>query len=467
MKKKALRAAALIAAALSLFSLAGCATPSYEGFVYPDKKPSTLAYNKTEGWYIKRSPESLKPAAEKTLEVFTSDDGLCKIEKKKSYYDVTLDYEKGTPKEIGAAYAQAIKKACPTYTKIIENYLFENIRAAFQANIDNSALSERLLTLKNSLSDDYQQEIEGFAQEITNGEMGIKENDKISYEEVVLINILPDALRPNQCSTMTISGSKSATGHRITSRNLEWNLGSSNQICDGHCVVHFKNGEKSFTSVSFLGMFDVLTAVNDSGVMLGTLDVGSLYSSPFVAEGRTCYSFAYRYVMENCNSAKEAAQYLAEHSPEFTFNSNAFITDDKDAYCVEMVVSEQDGTPLVRDSSTELHDGLTWDDPECLCAVNSFAAKGNSDMLTISNGNYVRWKKYNHLFCEEKQKITLSRYLELLTCEKVEDSPVVNIRNNNLVHTVIADYDSHRLIALMTSKDGVKDEVSFIDLGSF
>ena len=467
MKKKALRAAALITAALSLCSLAGCGTPSYEGFVYPDKKPSTLAENKTEGWYIKRSPESVKPAAEKTLDVFTSDDGLCKIEKKKSYYDVTLGYEKGTPKEIGAAYAQAIKKACPTYAEILESYLFENIRTTFQTNIDNSALSDRALKLRNSLSNDYQQEIEGFAQEITDGEKKIKEDGRLSYDEVVLLNVLPDALRATQCSTMTISGNKSATGHRITSRNLEWTLGSNNQICEGHCVVHFKNGEKSFTAISFPGMFDVLTAVNDSGVMIGTLDVGSLYDSTFADEGRTCYSFALRYVMENCNSAKEAAQYLAKHSPEYTFNSNAFITDDKDAYCVEMVVSGKDGTPLVRDSSTELHDGLTWDDPECLCAVNSFAAKGNSDMLTTSNGNYVRWKKYNDLFCAEKEKITLTRYLQLLTCEKVEDSPVVNIRSNNLVHTVVADYDSHRLIALMTGKEGVKDEVSFIDLGSF
>lgn len=467
MKKKALKAAALITAALSLCSLAGCGTPSYEGFVYPDKKPSTLAENKTGGWYIKRSTESIKPVAEKTLEVFTSDDGLCKIEKKKSYYDVTLDYEKGTPREIGAAYAQAIKKASHTYTKILENYLFENIRSAFQADIDNSALTDRALKLKSSLPDDYQQEIDGFAQEIANDKKGIEENGKLSYEEFVLLNVLPDALRANQCSTMTISGNKSATGHRITSRNLEWSLGSSNQICEGHCVVHFKNGEKSFTAVSFPGMFDVLTAVNDSDVMIGTLDVGSLYESAFVAEGRTCYSFALRYVMENCNSAKEAAQYLAEHSPEYTFNSNAFITDAKDAYCVEMVVSEKDGTPLVRDSNTKLHDGLTWDDPECLCAVNSFAAKGNSDMLTTNNGNYVRWKKYNDFFCAEKEKITLSHYLELLTCEKVEDSPVVNIRSNNLVHTVVADYDSHRLIALMTGKEGVKDEVSFIDLGSF
>ena len=467
MKKKALRAAALITAALSLCSLAGCGTPSYEGFVYPDKKPSTLADNKTGGWYIKRSPESVKPAAEKTLDVFTSDDGLCKIEKKKSYYDVTLDYEKGTPKEIGAAYAQAIKKACPTYAEILESYLFENIRTTFQTNIDNSALSDRALKLRNSLSNDYQQEIEGFAQEITDGEKKIKEDGRLSYDEVVLLNVLPDALRATQCSTMTISGNKSATGHRITSRNLEWTLGSNNQICEGHCVVHFKNGEKSFTAISFPGMFDVLTAVNDSGVMIGTLDVGSLYDSTFADEGRTCYSFALRYVMENCNSAKEAAQYLAKHSPEYTFNSNAFITDDKDAYCVEMVVSGKDGTPLVRDSNTELHDGLTWDDPECLCAVNSFAAKGNSDMLTTSNGNYVRWKKYNDLFCAEKEKITLTRYLQLLTCEKVEDSPVVNIRSNNLVHTVVADYDSHRLIALLTGKEGVKDEVSFIDLGSF
>ena len=52
-----------------------------------------------------------------------------------------------------------------------------------------------MITLKNSLSDDYQQEIEGFAQEITDGERGIKENDRMSYEEVVLLNLLPDALR--------------------------------------------------------------------------------------------------------------------------------------------------------------------------------------------------------------------------------------------------------------------------------
>ena len=43
---------------------------------------------------------------EDVIETFSSADGLCVIEKYPTYYDVTLDYEKGEPTEVGKAYAE-------------------------------------------------------------------------------------------------------------------------------------------------------------------------------------------------------------------------------------------------------------------------------------------------------------------------------------------------------------------------
>ena len=464
MKRMKTIAAATAAGLLVLSLLSGCSRPGYEGFVFPAQGESVLKDAKTEGYYIQRTSDELKAEAEKTTESFSSDDGLCVIEKKADYYDVTLECEKGSDKDIGKAYAQAVVKACPDYGKTLDGYLFEILKDTFGSDADYDAIiSGRLASLVPSLDESYREQLDSFASEISNDKHGVKKDGILSYEEAALMSMVPDVVRSTSCSVMTVNGNKSTTGHRLAARMLEWELGSEKQICRYQCVTHFKNGSKSFTAVGSLGMMDILTAVNSSGVAIGELDVGS-YVVPYNSEGKTCYSFDLRYVMENCTSARQGAEYLASGSELYKYNINAFVADEKEALYVELVVGGSAGKTVIRDCSTELNDGLNWSDPDCFCIVNSFAAKGNPDMMTTMTVNMARWVKYDRLFSSEKEKISPERFKALMTSEKVKDSPVTNFRSENMVHMAVFDFDSGTIQVLFGGKED-PDEIKFIDLG--
>ncbi len=465
MKSKFVTIVAALTAALSALTLSSCNTVTYDGFTAPNQGESTL--KPVSSYYLERTEEDVKPVVEKALQTYSSENGACVIEKKRSYYEVTLDYEKGSPKEVGAAYAEMILEAYPDYKKMLEDYLYENIREAFGGDVtDYTALKERISTLKGSLAKKYQEEMEGFAEVLSDGEEEFQQNGKLSYEEAILINMVPDALRSTACSAITVNGNSTESGQRITARFLDWNLGSDNQICSAQCVTHFKNGDKSFTSVCLLGMLDVLTAVNPDGLVLGELDVGTNQNAKFVVEGKTCYSYDLRYAIENFSTAKEAGQYMVDNAHRYTFSCNALFTDDNDAFCAELCVDEQDGKPILRDSSTPMHKGLEWDNPDYFCIVNSFTSAGNSDKLTTMYENIVRWNKYNKLFCPEKN-ISLTRFKELITSEQVEDSSLINCRSSAMVHLLLVDYDTKSVQVLFGSPGGTKDKIKFIDIGTF
>lgn len=454
----------LSAALMSFAVFCGCSAASYEGFEFPETSRSELRPVSSDKYYTERNFDGIEPTAEKTVKQYTTQNGLCIIEKKSSYYEITLDYESGSYRDVGEAYAEAILHICPEYPGLLETYLYENIRGVFPAGSDYSAAIETVNSLKSSLDRNYQDEMEGFAEKISGGVHGVASDGVLAAEEAVLISMVPDALRPTACSVMSANGNKTADGHRIAARVLEWNLGSENQLSKFHCLVHFKNGSKSFTAVGLLGMFDILTAVNDNGVMTGELDVGSKYGAAFVVEGKTCYSYDLRKIMENCTSAKQAADFIAERTNLYTYNVNILVADDKDIFSVEAVVSEEDGKTTVRDSSTELLDGLTWSDPDYFCIINSFVTKGNADQITNNESNIVRWKKYERLFTSEPEKLTLTRFKELMTVEKIKDNPLVNFRSAGVVHLVVMDFASHKAQVLFSS-DKDPDEIEWIDLG--
>ena len=175
---------------------------------------------------------------EELIEEFSSADGLCVIKTYPTYYDVTLDYEKGEPAEVGKAYAETIFEAVPDYEADLEPYLYENIRSAFDGReINYDTLEDRIETLIDSIPEDYKAEVISFAETISQGEEGFSENGKLSYSEALLMQIIPDSLRPTACSALSLGGEKTVSGKRISIRNLEWGIGSENQITDIHTVT--------------------------------------------------------------------------------------------------------------------------------------------------------------------------------------------------------------------------------------
>ena len=460
-KKKIFTLASALVFAASLFS---CGRTGYDDFSFPEQEESTL--RPVSDIYRDNSGDDLTPVREESNRTVRSSDGLCVIECMDSYFDVTLDYEKGSFRDAGAAYAEVIPLVFEGYQELCEGYIFENIKAAFNdLNGDYSGIDNRTEILCDLLGRNYRDELEGFAEKISGDSEGIKEDGILSAEEACLMQLIPDVLRGTACSALSADGSVTSTGERLSCRLLEWQLGSENQLCRCHTLLHMKNGDKSFVSVTYLGFLTILTAVNNDGVMLGELDVGSMNMVEYSCEGKTSYTYAMRYALENCTTAREAAGYLAANASDYPYCVNVFATDKSDAVVAELAVVPEEGTSLLRDSSTPLIDGLEWDSGKYICAVNSFAAKGNADGITHYTDNIVRWNRYNELFCGETA-LSPERMRHLMTCEST-DNDLVRIRSDGLVHMVIADYSDCRLQAILTDTGGVDDEQRFVDLGSW
>ncbi|MBP5761691.1 MAG: hypothetical protein J6W48_01825, partial [Lachnospiraceae bacterium] len=351
----------LLTAAVTLFTFGGCSSSAQ---VTSNGMVKVGSFNvETPAGYTDESP-SEEPVSETV-----SDNGLCTIVRYPSYYGVTLDYEKGTPSDVGAAYAETILKAVPDYEIVFEPYLFENIRNAFSGrDIRYDSLEKRIMSLISGLPDEYREEVESFARTIADGEEGYLENGKLSYIEALTMQLIPDALRPTACSALSIGGSRTESGERLTMRNLEWSLGSSAQMTQIHAVTFMKKGENSITAISVLGLFDMITAVNDDGVMVGILDVGTVNRMPFVYEGKKSYTFDIRYVLENFDNAADAAKYLSENSGSYTWCHNLLVTDRRDAFCCENAtaeaVAEGRARSVIRTPETPLMEGLAWDTPD-------------------------------------------------------------------------------------------------------
>lgn len=404
---------------------------------------------------------------ETSVSTLSSEDGLCVIKVMPSYYDVTLDYEKGDRASVGKAYGTLIRERMPDYIDIMEPYVFENIRMAYGGNYTEAAVETREKVLFESWRQEYREEISAFAEAISGGVHGIAEDGKLSYEEAVLAQMIPDALRPTCCSALSLWGSKTSTGDRITLRNLEWNLGSDNQMGKIHAVTHMKNGDRSLTAISALGLLDIISGINDNGVFAAILDVGSVQDEAYVCEGKKCYTMDLRFALEECSTARDLGEFMVRESGNYTWCHNLIITDSNDSFCAEdcvsQVVESGYGKSVLRDCNTPILKGLSWDSRDSLCVVNSFASEGNQDGFSGSNSNIIRFAKYNE-WVKAKDKFLPKDVKELITQETVDQYVVQNAHSAGSAQLILIDYHTGSVQVAFSGPDGVTDKPDFIEV---
>lgn len=404
---------------------------------------------------------------ETPVSTLSSADGLCVIKVMPSYYDVTLDYEKGDRASVGKAYGSLIREQMPDYIDTMEPYIYENIRMAYDGNYTEAAVEAREKILFDSYRPEYKEEIAAFAEGISGGAHGIKEDGVLSYEEAILAQMIPDALRPTCCSALSLWGSKTTTGDRITLRNLEWNLGSDNQMGKIHAVTHMKNGERSLTAISVLGLLDIISGINDDGVFAAILDVGSVQHEAYVCEGRKCYTMELRFALEEYSTAHGLGEFMVSESGNYTWCHNLIISDKNDSFCAEdcvsQVVESGRGKSILRDCNTPILKGLSWDSPDSLCVVNSFASAGNQDGFTGSYSNIIRFAKYNE-WVKAKDKFSPKDVKNLITQETVEQYAVQNVHGAGSAQLILIDYHTSSVQVAFSGPDGVTDKPDFIEV---
>lgn len=475
--KKKISLAIMVAASLLL---SGCkqSTVSYETFVPEVSEASSIS---PVGTVLNtESYEGEEASSEEVEKTFSSEDGLCVIEKKASYYEVYLDYTGGDYGAVGRAYGETIKKLGFDFEEIMEPYLYENINMAFpNLGDDYTPVVERITELQKSIPEDYLSEMNAFAEVISDGCEGMASDGKISYEEALLMQMVPDALRGTNCNALSVWGEKTVTGDKINSRTLEWSLGSENQMCKAQAVTHFKmgDGKNSYVTFSVLGMLDVLTGINDKEVMVGILDVGA--GLDYVCEGKKCYTYELRYALETMSDARTIGEYMVSESKNFTYSHNILITDRKDSFVAENLVLSLDDIPeedrqdldedtilesVLRDKDTPLLEGIKWDNPDSLCVVNAFMADGEDDYFTATESNYVRFSKFN-TWVHEKDKLTVSDVKDIVTRETVDmPSGIQKLHSEDVFQTIIYDYSTGNIEVCFTGEEGVVNHPDFVKI---
>ena len=210
--------------------LAGC-SPDTPDFNVPAAANAVSILEPVDSALVPGSYEGEEAKPEETIKTYTSKDGLCVIEKKPSYYEIWLHHDKGESYAVGSAYAETIRALDMDYAAILEPYLYENINYAFP-NLDGdyTPVIDRINELMKNIPEEYLQEIKGFAETLSGGARGMESDGKMSCEEALLAQMVPDCVRGTNCSALAVWGEKSETGEMILSRTLDWPQGSEYQM---------------------------------------------------------------------------------------------------------------------------------------------------------------------------------------------------------------------------------------------
>jgi predicted choloylglycine hydrolase len=157
----------------------------------------------------------------------------------------------------------------------------------------------------------------------------------VEIDEGVLANTIMDTYRGAiGCSSLLVSGEKSATRGPLFGRNLDFpTLGVLDKY--GLVTVHRPRGKHAFAAVGLPGVLGCLSGMNDAGLALAVHEVH------FSADGATRlnlkampYTFCFRRILEECTTVAEAERLL--RSVERSSMLNLAVCDRQGGAVLEM-----------------------------------------------------------------------------------------------------------------------------------
>ena len=307
------------------------------------------------------------------------------MEELEGYYHVSLNYDSGISHyDMGKEYAEAILKIIPDYAKNLDSYMSYLVDPRI-------SYKERIASVIDQLPQEYIDEIEGFASVIATNEESTLGDSKLSKEEIYLSNMIPDLCRPTACSGLSVFGDKSQTSKDITLRVLEWDFNQEHkEILKLQAVVDYNNGEHSFTSFGFVGIMNIISALNDDGIFAAILDNSARY---YKDSGTRSYTYDLRYALENFSTLDELTNYMVDNGRNYTFSHLILAADKENSKVVENFVLDG-GISAVRSAESLLSNHLLLDIADSICTVNGNALNDNVDTIATLAYNKTRFETY-------------------------------------------------------------------------
>lgn len=334
---------------------------------------------------------------------------LVTIEDMGTYYNVVLNYQDSVShRAMGEELGRKILEAIPNYEMVLDSALFE---MSYQLSHDTGMTIDqayqfflgRVNDIKDQLPQEYLDELVGMASQFSGQETDVPADGKLSINEVLMLNLMPDIIRGTNCSFLAVYGDRSETGNAMFAKVFDWNPGSQNQLSEIQGVIHYNQGEKSIIVVGLVGWMIGSNGINNDHVFIGALD--SSTHGAYSSAGKRSYSFDARYALENFDTLDGALGYLQQQAGNYVYSHNYAGIDRVTAKVLENNVNNPE-LAAIRTEGSELASGIIWDIDNSIAAVNSFALAGNYTNGHGWAGNSNRWDSFRTQLAAKGDKVS-------------------------------------------------------------
>ncbi len=313
-----------------------------------------------------------------------------------NYYRVILDFTKCSNHHIvGYIYGKKILKAVPDFEEILDSYMNNIIEGN---KLIYKVMLVRSRNIRAKVNPIYLAEIKGIAEAFNHKANRIGDK-KITSDELIALNLIPDIARLTQCSAFAAYDGKTQDHKMLVGRNLDWPCGNNYELAKIQAVITFKYPKYTITSIGILSYQGAISMFNNNGVFAAILDSPNLYK--YSSLKKYSYPFDLRTALEKNTKAQSTAEYMLAKNRKYSVGHLILIADKNIAGIVENNTKKlrNKDTRVFRTNESDLHDGMEWSNKDTIACVNCFASSNNQD----NRKNYLT--SYNLLINRKKHLI--------------------------------------------------------------
>ena len=381
------------------------------------------------------------------------------ITEKPLYWEVHIDYSYGEPYFIGRECGTKVLSSVPNYEVIGDAYLKTSVSAIneeSEGKITYEVLIERALLIAENIQARYMKEMEGFASVLSGGLNNVLGDGKLSRDEYLMLNMIPDIFNITACSATAVFGSRSATGQTILGRNTDWATGPPQNAqyagMDGDnadfgnisALTYLKTESKQALLFGTVGIIGTIVGINSDGVFVAGLhsQTGSTYS----AEGKRAVMLDIRNALETSETVDEAGAFMGDPERLYAYHNNIFIADKNVSKVLE---NDYERNRVLRTTDSELNPGITWGISDAVGVVNGFVLKGNFDNFTGEAWQTDRWASFKRLLVEDGDTVDIDRMKTIMSYHYQASGSGGNdpgdIYNSGTIQSMAYSYAENRL----------------------
>jgi hypothetical protein len=313
-----------------------------------------------------------------------------------------------TPREVGAALGRQWRASFPRLEQRLDALLAERLENTM---LGYDLASRAVPAIARIREPAYRAELEGVASALDLVSRNRLGDEFLSWDELVLVQQLPDFGAHDAGSGFGVYGTHSETGRPLVGRNLDGSTKPSAGAGLGlDAITVYRNSDSTLVNIGFAGTLGVTTGFNERGLFVAYIPASG---TPKAMESNAPFEpigFLLREALETHHSIDQAFRFLR---PKPLTSNHSILMADPDR--VQVLEHATDRPAFLRDALSEHHPAMTWRRPEQIAVVGCFALKRIPAPCTRLRDRH-RWQRFHDLatFDPQQRRAALTDIIRIM-----------------------------------------------------